>query len=165
MIRAGILSDTHITNVTEPFKNLVYRAFNHCDIIFHAGDITAPAVLEVFSDKTVYGVHGNMCGVTVRRLLPESRTITLGEFRIGLCHGAGPRHNIEERLWSLFPNADCIIYGHTHEPVCEKKGGVLFINPGSFQVTSPHGTPASYALLTIDGSRIDASLQFIRSLR
>ncbi len=165
MIRAGILADTHITNATEPFKKLVHRAFSHCDIIFHAGDITALEVLEVFSDKTVYGVQGNMCGVTVRRVLPKSRIITLDGFRIGLCHGAGPRHNIEERLWSLFPDTDCIIYGHTHEPVCEKKGGVFFINPGSFQVTSPHGTPASYALLTIDDNRINASLHSIRSLR
>ncbi len=164
MIQAGILSDTHITNVTEPFKNLVRRAFSNCDIIIHAGDVTAPGVLEAFGDKTVYGVHGNMCGAAIRRLLPESRIITLEGFRIGLCHGAGPRHNIEERLWSLFPEVDCIIYGHTHEPVCRKKGGVLFINPGSFQVTTPHGTPASYALLTIDDSGISASFHSLRTL-
>ncbi|MEE4240047.1 MAG: metallophosphoesterase family protein [Desulfopila sp.] len=165
MIRAGILSDTHIQRVTDPFKKLAHRAFSACDVIFHAGDITAMEVLEVFGNRPVYSVRGNMCSTTVQKTLPEHRLITLEGVRIGLCHGAGPRHNIEERMWALFPEADCIIYGHTHNPVCEKKGGVLFINPGSFQVTAPHAAPASYALLTIDKNGLDADLHFIRSLR
>ncbi len=165
MFRAGILSDTHLVAATEQFKEIAARAFDDCDMIFHAGDITAMEILEQFHPKPVHAVHGNMCGYAARMALPQSKIIVAGGFTIALCHGAGPRHNIEERMWAQFPEADCIIYGHTHQPVCERKGGILFINPGSFQCTSAFGSPASYAILTIDGHSLNAKLHTIRTLR
>ena len=165
MIQAGILSDTHITSVNERFRESVDTAFSDCDIIFHAGDITSLSVLELFQPKTIYAVHGNMCDIEVHRSLPESRVVELGNTTVGLCHGAGPRHNIEERMWSRFPEADCIIYGHTHQPVCHCTGGILFINPGSFYLRTPHGTPASYAILTLDDSGCHANLHTLSDKR
>jgi len=161
MIHAGILSDTHLHGIDSNFKELTARAFTNCDIIFHAGDITHPAVLEVFHGKTVQCVHGNMCSASLQKTLPHSRLVSVQGFTIGLCHGAGPRHNIEERMWALFPEADCIIYGHTHQPICRRQGGILFINPGCFQCTSPHGAPASYAILTISETGLTGQLQSI----
>ncbi len=161
MITAGILSDTHLSAVTPQFRRLAHGAFSGCDVIFHAGDITAGTILDMFSDKTVHGVHGNMCDLSSRSRFPDELRIEIDGVIIGLCHGAGSRYNIEERVWSRFPDADIIIYGHTHKPVCQKKGKVWFINPGSFQCYSPHGSPASYAIVTIDKGEIDAHLQSI----
>lgn len=158
MIRAGILSDTHTTTVNQNFRECINTAFSSCDVIFHAGDITNLAVLEIFHPKTVYAVRGNMCDLAVCKSLPESRLVQLENRTIGLCHGAGPRHNIEERMWSRFPEADCIIYGHTHQPACHRVGDILFINPGSFQISTPYGTPASYAILTVDDNGCHANL-------
>ncbi len=161
MITAGILSDTHLSYISDSFKYLADNAFKECDIIFHAGDITHTGILDHFSTKVVHAVHGNMCDYVTRQQYPHSKTISMEGHTIGLCHGAGPMHNIEERLWALFPDADCIIYGHTHRPVCQKKGNVLFLNPGRFQCSSPHGAPASYALLQITESGLSAKLHTI----
>jgi predicted phosphodiesterase len=77
--------------------------------------------------------------------------ITIGGVQIGLCHGAwGPRQTIEERILSLFPEADCIVYGHSHRAVCHRVGGVLCLNPGTFQSGGPYGAAGSYAILQID---------------
>lgn len=161
MIHAGILSDTHLHSADNNFKELAARAFADCDIIFHAGDITHPAVLEVFHDKTVHSVHGNMCSVSLQKTLPYSKLVTVQGYTIGLCHGAGPRHNIKERMWVLFPEADCIIHGHTHQPFCRRQAGILFINPGCFQCASPHGAPASYAILTITETGLTGQLHSV----
>lgn len=161
MTLAGILSDTHLTTLSSAFEQIAARAFEDCEIIFHAGDLTDKGLLEVFQGKTVYAVHGNMCNYQTQQALPKSKIIKIHGYTIGLCHGAGPAHNIEERMWSQFAEADCIIYGHTHRPVCEKRGGILFINPGSFHCTSSYGTPASYAIMKIESSGLEARLHRI----
>ncbi len=161
MIKAGILSDTHLNKITNIYKQLALRAFSDCDIIFHAGDLTNASILDVFQGKTIHAVHGNMCNYSLRQHFNEKKVIQIGNYTIGLCHGAGPYHNIVERMWANFPDADCIIYGHSHQPVIEKNGGILFINPGSFQCSSHHGSPASYATLEIDDLRMYASLHTI----
>lgn len=151
MIRIGILSDTHLFNCSDVFRAQVQTAFAGCDIILHAGDLTDIAVLEAFSGKEVHAVHGNMCNIGTQQLLPQSRLITIGGYQVGLFHGAwGPRHTIEERARAMFPQADCIVYGHTHHAVCHWTGGVLYINPGTFQGTGRFGAAGTYAILEID---------------
>ncbi len=151
MIRVGILSDTHLNNCPDFFRRQVETVFAQCSMILHAGDLADISVLEAFSGKEVHAVHGNMCNRESQQTLPGSKLITIGGYRIGLCHGAwGPRHTVEERVWAMFPQADCIVYGHTHHAVCHRVGGVLFINPGTFQSTGPHGAPGTYAILHID---------------
>lgn len=159
MIRAGVLSDSHLYECSDLFQQQVAQAFADCDVIIHAGDLCTLAVLRAFGEREVYAVCGNMCDFTSQQGLPVSRSFTLDKAVIGLCHGAGgPRHNIEERVWALFPDAHCIIYGHSHQPVCHRQGGVLFLNPGSFLGTGPYGAPGSYAILEIDGRELRASL-------
>lgn len=151
MIHVGILSDTHLSSCTDFFRAQVQTAFAGCDIILHAGDLTDIAILDAFTGKKVYAVHGNMCNMGSQQTLPNSKLIILGGYRIGLFHGAwGPRHTVEERAWAMFPQADCIVYGHTHHAVCHRVGTILFINPGSFQGTGSYGAPGTYAILDID---------------
>lgn len=151
MIRIGILSDTHLNHCSDLFRAQVETAFAGCSIILHAGDLTNIAVLEAFSTKELHAVHGNMCDHSSQQQLPQSRLLTIGGYHIGLFHGAwGPRHTIEERAWAMFPQADCIVYGHTHHAVCHWLHDVLFINPGTFQGTGRFGAPGTYAILTID---------------
>ena len=153
MIRIGTLSDTHMNNCTDEFRRQAEMIFGECSIILHAGDLTDISILNAFSGKEVHAVHGNMCNSGTQKLLPISKLITIGGYRIGLYHGAwGPRPTIEERAWVLFPKADCIVYGHSHKAVCHRIGDALFINPGTFQSTGPHGAAGTYAILEIDDS-------------
>ncbi len=151
MIKIGVLSDTHLAGPTDYFRAQVEACFAGVDIILHAGDLTELSVLDVFAGRQVHAVRGNMCSAAVYAALPEKKTIRAGRFTIGLIHGAGYGcNNIEDRLWHEFDAVDCIVYGHTHRPVCHKSGPVLFINPGSFTRAGRYGAAGSYAVLEID---------------
>jgi putative phosphoesterase len=149
-MKIGVLSDTHLTAPSPAFHKQVKHCFKDIDIIFHAGDLTELAILKAFDDKEVHAVHGNMCGHAAYANLPEKKIVSIGGFTFGLCHGAGPSHNIEERLWNDLGPVDCIIYGHTHHAVCHRSGPVLFMNPGSFVLQSRYGSPGTYGILEIN---------------
>lgn len=158
MTRIGILSDTHLSHPTPWFVEQVRQAFANCSTILHAGDLTAVSILDIFEGKEVHAVHGNMCEFSSCKCLPTEKMIQIDGYTIGLCHGAGARHNIEERMWNLFPTADCIVYGHTHIAVNHRLAKTLFINPGSFASTGRYGAPGSYAILTTTKEGLSASL-------
>ncbi len=149
MIKIGVLSDTHLSAVSPVFQKLVDRCFAGVDIIFHAGDLTELSILNAFGNRQVYAVHGNMCGHGAYTNLPEKKIITIDGFTFGLCHGAGPTHNIEERLWNELGPVDCIVYGHTHHAVCHRSGPVLFLNPGNFVSRGRHGVSGSYGIIEV----------------
>lgn len=163
VIKAGILSDTHLNGPDQLFLRQVDLCFADCEVIIHAGDLTDRSVLDVFSGKTVYAVHGNMCRFNTSRSLKDRLTFSLGGFTIGLTHGAQLGPDIESGLWNLFPEADCMIYGHTHRPACHRHGRVLIINPGSFQATGRWGAPGTYAILTA-GSVLSATINEVPQL-
>jgi putative phosphoesterase len=147
-VTIGILSDTHLSRLTGQFRALAAVCFADASIILHAGDLADCSVLDVFRGKKVFAVRGNMCRPTCASTLPRSQIVEVGQFRIGLIHCTGYTYDFEGMLLNEFDGeVDCIVYGHTHKPVCHSVGGVLYINPGSFL---PPGRPASegtYALL------------------
>lgn len=146
-IRIGIISDTHLLAPTDDFKKLVDLCFHDTQMLIHAGDLIDPAILAAFAGKEVHAVHGNMCTAAACRFLPTRKEIKVGGFVIGLIHRLGPGRDFEDRLIEVFPEADCIVYGHTHIPVCHRTGGILYINPGSF--TGSRMNFGSYAILEV----------------
>ena len=158
MKKIGILSDTHISTSTNSFERDNRLAFADCDVINHAGDLVDVSILKSFGAREVYAVHGNMCSHVTRMALPERRTVVLDGYLFAVSHGAGPRHNIEERVFNLFPEADCIIYGHTHTPVCHTIGKTLLLNPGSFMGTGTYGSSGTYGLVHIDDKGLHGSI-------
>ncbi len=149
MIKIGILSDTHYGRPDSDFLALTEHCFADCEVIIHAGDLTDISVLAAFAPKKVYGVHGNMCSASCRRQLPAHRSFTIQGYSFGLAHGNGLGHDIENQLISLFPGADCLIYGHTHRPVCKRLGDILIINPGTFRSSGRYGASGTYAVLEL----------------
>ena len=134
-------------NVDSSFRQLVSTCFGDCSIVIHAGDLTDLKVLDVFAGKVVHAVRGNMCRGKARQVLPAEKRFTIGDFTVGLTHGDKCGFDIESGLYNLFADLDCMIYGHTHRPVCYHQGGKLIINPGSFKPSTPWGAPATYAIL------------------
>ncbi|MEN8199368.1 MAG: YfcE family phosphodiesterase [Thermodesulfobacteriota bacterium] len=161
MTRIGVLSDSHINAPSPWFCDQVEQAFHDCSVILHAGDLTDISILEVFAGKELHAVHGNMCNHSAHKSLPTDTMIRIDGYSIGLCHGAGNRYNIEDRMWDLFPTADCIVYGHTHMAVNHCHGKTLFLNPGSFSNTGRYGAPGSYAILTTTPEGLQASLHLL----
>lgn len=158
VLQIGILSDTHLPGNSDHFRHLVDAAFSSCEAIMHAGDLTEHGILEAFGKRTVYAVHGNMCSMPTKQVLPESLVVTINRYRIAVCHGAGLRSTIEDRLFERFGEVDCVVYGHTHQPVNHYLGTTLFINPGSFQSTGPYGNPGNYGILLVEDNRLTARL-------
>lgn len=161
MITIGVLSDTHLLEPDKRFREKAERCFADADMILHAGDLTSLSVLDVFAEKTVHAVHGNMCGPKTRTTLPASKIITVGKFRIALFHGAGYMYNIEDKLFNAFAPIDCIVYGHTHKPVCHRYGPTLMVNPGSFTATGQYGASGTYGIITVDDHSLEGKIFYV----
>ncbi|MFH1441552.1 MAG: metallophosphoesterase family protein [Candidatus Omnitrophota bacterium] len=135
MIKIGVVSDTHISDNKTVLSEKMLAAFKQVDMIIHAGDITNPSVLEKLKKicKDVKAVYGNMDSQEIREALPEKQIITAGKYKIGISHGYGPPAKLIDFLINKFHSdkVDVIIFGHSHSPVNEKRGNILFFNPGS----------------------------------
>ena len=103
------------------------------DLILHAGDFTYPEVLEELRalGPPVEAVHGNVDTEELRRLLPEARVVNAGAVKIAMVHDAGPAGGRLERMRARFPDADAVVFGHSHIPLHEERDGFQIFNPGS----------------------------------
>ena len=48
-----------------------------------------------------------------------------------MIHDAGPAKGRLERLRARFPDADAVVFGHSHMPLHEERDGFQIFNPGS----------------------------------
>ena len=130
-LKIGVISDTHLDDYDDKMRKRVAEHFSDMDMILHAGDMVDISVLEIFGDKEVRAVCGNMDNVSVREKFTENLLFELNGFKILLTHGWGSPWGIEERISAGFKDIDCVVYGHTHKPANHRKDNVLFFNPGS----------------------------------
>ena len=130
-MKIGVISDTHLNISDDRLEKIVEDHFHGVDLVLHAGDIVDLGVLEVFKDKQVYAVSGNMDPDSVREVFPKKRVVEIEGRRIGLIHGWGSPSGLEEKLLLEFEDVKCIVYGHTHRAMNEVRCGVLLFNPGS----------------------------------
>jgi uncharacterized protein len=102
------------------------------DLIVHAGDFSEGSVLEQLRGLgNVAAVHGNVDSPELRRELPESISMDLDGVTVAVVHDAGPAKGRLERMRARFPDADAVIFGHSHMPVHEERDGLQIFNPGS----------------------------------
>jgi len=152
LIRVGVLSDTHLPDSGEAYQfleKIIEDVLAPVDLILHAGDLVAPELLDVFSAYPFHAVRGNMDPFVAG--VPVKKVIDIQGFIVGLIHGWGAPQGIEERIEGEFVDTtlDCLVYGHSHEPVCHWRDGVLYFNPGS--ATNKRNMPFhSVGLLEID---------------
>jgi hypothetical protein len=137
-MKIGILSDTHLANITEVFSTSMKTVFGDVDMIIHAGDMTGIAVYYYLSHWELKAVRGNMDDYELRGLLPEKRIEEIAGRRIGIIHGRGSPQGIEDVVLQEFQGVDVVIFGHSHVPLEVKRGNVLLFNPGSFRGTYSH---------------------------
>ena len=126
-MRLGIISDTH--GLLRPE---VFDAFQEVDHILHAGDV---GPLELLSDleaiAPVTAVYGNTDAWDVRSRLPQVARVELDGFRIVVTHGDQLGSPTPENLNAAFPEAEIIVYGHTHRPLLTTVDLVVTVmNPG-----------------------------------
>ena len=133
MTRIGVLSDTHLTSITEEFKSIVTTLFRDAEIIIHAGDIASREVYEYLCNWDTRAVRGNMDGSDLVGLLPRKRIEVIEGRGIGIVHGKGPPYGIQQVVLSEFTDVEVIVFGHSHMPMLSEAGGVLLFNPGALR--------------------------------
>lgn len=79
----------------------------------------------------VVAVHGNVDSAELRSELPEAISIELEDVVLGVVHDAGSSKGRLRRLQARFPEADAVVFGHSHMPLHEELDGFQIFNPGS----------------------------------
>jgi putative phosphoesterase len=132
-VELAILSDTHLPRGARRLPARCVELLRAADLIVHAGDfITLAALDELRGYGKLVGVHGNVDDDGVRAALPETTTIDAGGTRLALIHDAGPARGRITRLRARFPDADAVVFGHSHMPLHEQAAdGFQIFNPGS----------------------------------
>jgi len=156
-MRIGVVADTHCPEFLERLPAELPRVLAGVDLILHAGDVGGPGGEETIAELARIAPVEAVRGDHDRGLdLPASRVVEVAGRRIGLVHGNRARV-IEEpatfvgtvslghlwptvgiRAWLLrrFPDADVVVYGHTHAADVRRLGKTLVFNPGAvYQVT------------------------------
>jgi putative phosphoesterase len=152
-LHVAVLADTHV----RPGRSLperVWREVRGADVILHAGDVLTRELLdELATLAPVHAVLGNN-DRGLERVLPERLELELAGVGVAMVHDAGPRAGRERRVHRWFPDADLVVFGHSHEPVdAEGVGGQRLFNPGSptQRRRQPHHT---IGRLVLSGGRI-----------
>ena len=154
-IRVGVVADTHCPEFLDELPQNLSRLLEGVELILHAGDIgsldTIRTLERIAPVEAVRGDHDR--GLD----LPTRRVVEVGGRRIGILHG-NRSHLIEEPatfvgtvslghwwpklgihgwLRSAFPEADAVVYGHTHHADSRHVAGALVFNPGAVYQVSP----------------------------
>lgn len=145
-MRLGIIADTH--NLLRPE---VFDAFEAVDRILHAGDIGAPDILTALEAiAPVTAVYGNTDGWEIRGRVPQVARLRLEGFDIVVTHGDQLGSPTPEKLHAAFPDAEIIVFGHTHKPLLTTIDVVRTVmNPGG--AGAPRfGLPPSVGIMELE---------------
>ena len=152
-MKIGIISDTH--GLLRP---QVFEHFEGVEHILHAGDLgplELLAELEAIAPVTI--VWGNTDGMEVCARLPETAMLTLDGIQVVVIHGHQLGSPTPRRLAAAHPGAGLVVFGHTHQPLVERIGDTLLVNPGS---AGPRrfSQPVSLATADVEDGRVETRL-------
>lgn len=131
MMKIGLISDTH-----GYLDEAVFRHFDQCDEIWHAGDFGSIEIADKLSSfKPLRGVYGNIDGQDIRSVYPENLKFECEDTRVWMTHIGGypgrydPRIREEIRL----DPPGLFITGHSHilKVMFDKELNCLHLNPGA----------------------------------
>lgn len=131
MTRVGLISDTH-----SYLDDAVFKHFENCDEIWHAGDFGDIKVAEdLAAFKPLKGVYGNIDGKEIRSIYPLHLRFECEKVKVWMTHIGGypgkydPK--IREQIHQEKP--DLFVCGHSHilKVMHDKNIGCLHLNPGA----------------------------------
>lgn len=169
VLRVGVVADTHVPERTQRVPEELLFSLRGAGVnqIFHAGDICVPRVLEELSTiAPVIAIRGNR-DMRFGDGLPPIRRMEIGGVKVALLHGSGTvwqyikdqfayitqGYRLERYIRLLDQeagDAQVVIFGHTHRPVNEARGGRLYFNPGSACFSPPEGGNPSFGILSFE---------------
>ena len=158
MKKIGLISDTH-----GYLDETVFRHFEHCDEIWHAGDFGSIAIADQLKggrpgrQTIVRGVYGNIDGHDVRSIYPEQLVWTCEEVKVLMIHIGGypPKYNVRSKAQLLAHQPQLFISGHSHilKIMYDDKLQCLHINPGAAGKQGWHAM-RTLVRFTVDGKEM-----------
>ncbi|HEX8858100.1 MAG TPA: metallophosphoesterase family protein [Actinomycetes bacterium] len=132
-MRVAVLSDTHAPRFWKRCPPAVARRLEGVDLILHAGDVCRAFVLdELGAFAPVRVVLGNNDTADVAEWgAPDTLQLDLDGLRVAMIHDAGPAAGRSRRMRRRFPEADLVVFGHSHIPLDSTGDGLRIFNPGS----------------------------------
>ena len=111
-MKIGLISDTH-----SYLDEKVFKHFDSCDEVWHAGDIGEYEVasrLKAF--KPLRAVFGNIDGQDIRIEFPEHLHFSVDGLKVWMTHigGSPPRYNPSLRAALKKEPPDIFVCGHSH---------------------------------------------------
>ena len=150
--RLLVLADTHIPRRAARLPDVVLAALDESDGVIHAGDWVDEPTLELLLGRTplLIGVAGNNDGAALHARLPEVAMETIEGVRLAVVHETGAATGRERRMDARFPDADVLVFGHSHIPWgSTTPAGLRLLNPGS--PTDRRRQPrCTYGMLDLD---------------
>jgi putative phosphoesterase len=138
MTKIGLISDTHSF-----LDEAVFKHFEECDEIWHAGDFGNAELADRLSEfKPLRGVYGNIDGQQLRRMFPEHLKFRCEDMDVWMTHiGGYPGKyapNVKREIYTKPPGL--FICGHSHilKVMYDKTIGTLHLNPGAAGKTGWH---------------------------
>jgi putative phosphoesterase len=133
-VQLAIIGDTHMPRGTRALPAACVERLRAADLILHTGDLVTLEVLALLESlgPPVHAGHGNVDDVEVAMRLPAVRVVEADGARIVMTHDGGPAARRLARLRARFPDADAVVFGHSHIPLHETAAdGFQIFNPGS----------------------------------
>ncbi len=131
MIKIGLISDTH-----DYLDDAVFKHFEHCDEIWHAGDFGTATIADALKAfKPLRGVYGNIDGYDIRSEYPENGIWQCEEVKILMTHIGGypPKYNPRSKVLIKENQPQIFISGHSHilKIMYDPAVNCLHMNPGA----------------------------------
>ncbi len=148
--RLLLMSDTHVPHRARAIPEQLWAAVDAADVVIHAGDWTGIPLLDELEERAtrLIGVRGNNDIDSGFERLPLVAAATIEGIRFVVVHETGDAAGREGRAAARFPEADVLVFGHSHSPwdttapARGSKPGLRLLNPGSptDKRRQPHGT-------------------------
>ncbi|HEX8217724.1 MAG TPA: metallophosphoesterase family protein [Chloroflexia bacterium] len=149
-----MLSDTHGT--LHPRLLAVFREAG-VERILHAGDVGRESVLaELQAVAPTLAVRGNVDTRGVVAQLPQEVRFEAEAVEVYMTHVGGKPEHWLPRL--PVPRPAVAICGHSHIPLLQLLGGVLFLNPGAAGTRPRFGGTLTAALLRLEEGKAKAEI-------
>ncbi|GAA4468592.1 metallophosphoesterase family protein [Nemorincola caseinilytica] len=131
MRRIGLISDTH-----DFLDDAVFRHFEQCDEVWHAGDFGTAAVADrLAAFRPLRGVYGNIDGYDIRSTYPEQLRFVCEGVEVLMMHIGGypGRYTAAAKAALASGPAQLFISGHSHilKVMYDDKLRCLHMNPGA----------------------------------
>lgn len=161
-VTVGVLSDTHLPYRMQHLPDEIFHIFQDVDLILHAGDVDRIGYLsDLAALAPLHAVRGNLHFTDLSdggHDLPLNLQLPIAGHSVVVDHGGWPdfwskagdwvienlfkpgkdllNQRIADRLVQLYPQADVIIFGHSHQPYQAWHDKTLIFNPGAVCPTS-----------------------------